>query len=1095
MAGRRNVLALAFRFFFMNSYPLFRPFWILSWAFAAVGAARAASPSRPNVVLIYADDIGYGDLSCYGAQKVKTPEIDKLAAEGIRFTDGHSPASTCTPSRYAMMTGQYAFRRKGGAGIASGEHGLILDPSKPSLPKMMQEAGYRCGVVGKWHLGLGKTPTNYNDAEIAPGPREVGFDYSWIIPATGDRVPCVYVENGRVVNYDPADPISLDYKVERGTPESFLQGIPRIGGMKGGKAALWKDDEMAMTLAARGCDFIELKKEKPFFLFLSTHGIHAPRVPHAKFTGKSECGVRGDAIVEFDWTVGQILACLERNKLDENTLVILTSDNGGALSEGTGVVRPAGMKSVEEENNGHTFNGVLRGGKGLVYEGGTRLPFITRWKGRIRPGVSHALVGQIDLFASLASLLGQELGADAAPDSQSVLPALLGTSPEGRGELVAQDNNGVALALRSGKWKFIPGGVKAPHAEDTKPGAPRADGLTKAELYDLSTDLGERTNLAAQYPDFTVELAQRLEAIKQGKPTKVAAVQAPAAVAAPVEPAKPAPVPLPPAVSRTLLVGGDFIHLPLMQRASLKDPGAYQFSVEVGGKALRIMHVQFPAPGAAPDFHYSADVREFKGQTVTLKYLSHDAGVLDRLKLSDEEMRDPQAYSGPHRPRFHFSPRIGWMNDINGSYYQDGLYHMFYQANPATTAWSTGFDMHWGHSVSKDLVHWEEWPMALFPDHTGRVFSGTGLVVSKPVPGLLTAAQVPAPVLFFTATNPFSQHLATTYDGGRSWKRFAGNPVIPRMGGDDRDPKVVWHEESGHYVMIVYVGGKGYVILRSLDLVKWEETSVLPGWFECPEFFPYKSPTTGEKLWILLGAYSTPKGAPVPFSSKAAYMLGRFDGKTFSPVGPGRQAHLGPNFYASLIFMNAPGDKPMMVGWTRGTRFPGEPFNQCASVPLHMEMRAINGLDTLCFQPVDELNALRGAPMLKLGSMTAVDAAPTLSTLPRDVELDVVVKFKPQGEPFTVGIRNNEFRYDPASRQLLHRKGGKDGVTTELHPDGSLTARFLIDRGVMEAFWNGGEAAYCGSSLHTETGPGFAVTGDVTIQELTIYPMKDIWKK
>src|SRR5262245_35387221 len=190
--------------------------------------------AKPNIVVIYADDIGYGDFGCYGATKVRTPNVDRLAAEGLRFTDAHSAASVCTPSRYALMTGEYAFRKRG-TGIASGLQGLLIEPGRTTVASLLKNAGYMNGVVGKWHLGLGASPTDYN-GEIKPGPLELGFDYSWIIPATGDRVPCVWVENHRVVNLDPADPIKLNYSVQRGDPESFVAGIPRIGSQTGGQA-------------------------------------------------------------------------------------------------------------------------------------------------------------------------------------------------------------------------------------------------------------------------------------------------------------------------------------------------------------------------------------------------------------------------------------------------------------------------------------------------------------------------------------------------------------------------------------------------------------------------------------------------------------------------------------------------------------------------------------------------------------------------------------------------------------------------------------------------------------------------------------------
>lgn len=474
---------------------MFRSTLSLAALLGACFAPAALAADKPNIVLIYADDIGYGDLSCYGATKVKTPNCDRLAAGGVRFTDGHSVASVCTPSRYSMMTGEYAFRKKG-TGIASGVHGLLIDTDRTTLPSLLQKAGYRTGVVGKWHLGLGTTPTNYNEA-LKPGPREVGFDYAWILPATGDRVPCVWVENDRVVNLDPKDPIKLDYTVKRGDKESFVGGIPRIGGQTGGTAALWKDNEMSFVIAEKSCDFVEKNKDKPFFLFTATHNIHVPRVPNAKFKGKSDCGVRGDTIVEFDWMVGQVLEKLDKLGLAENTLVVLTSDNGG-VNDDNGPDKVHGIGDPDA-TNGHKPNGVLRGTKGTVYEGGTRVPFIVRWPAKVKPGTSDALMSQMDLLASLAALTGQAVPKGQAPDSENHLEALLGAKKTGREYLVAQSNGGAPFGFRHGNWKLVPGGPKAKEAGPA--------------LFDLATDLGEAKNVAAANPDRVVAMRAKLAEI------------------------------------------------------------------------------------------------------------------------------------------------------------------------------------------------------------------------------------------------------------------------------------------------------------------------------------------------------------------------------------------------------------------------------------------------------------------------------------------------------------------------------------------------------------------------------------------------------
>jgi arylsulfatase A-like enzyme len=284
---------------------------------------------KPNVVIIYIDDLGYGDVSCYGATKVSTPNIDNLAATGIRFTNGHSSSATCTPSRFSMLTGGYAFRQEG-TGIAPGDAAMIINTETRTLADIFSEAGYKTGVVGKWHLGLGGEGGPDWNGFITPGPQDIGFDYSFLIPATGDRVPCVYTENGRVLGLDPTDPIQVSFKEKIGNeptglenPEllkmhpshghnnTIINGISRIGFMTGGNSARWVDEYMADAISQKALDFIEKNKEIPFFLYYSTHDIHVPRVPHPRFVGKSGMGPRGDAILEVDWAVGEIMKKLE----------------------------------------------------------------------------------------------------------------------------------------------------------------------------------------------------------------------------------------------------------------------------------------------------------------------------------------------------------------------------------------------------------------------------------------------------------------------------------------------------------------------------------------------------------------------------------------------------------------------------------------------------------------------------------------------------------------------------------------------------------------------------------------------------------------
>ncbi len=509
----------------MESHSLSRRTFMKSLGLAAAAAVvpvklRAAGAKRPNVVVIYADDLGYGDVGCYGATKVKTPNIDRLASQGVRFTHAHSPSATCTPSRYAMLTGEYAWRRKG-TGIARGNARMIIEPGRATLPSLMQKAGYTTGVVGKWHLGLGAHGQEIDwNGEIKPGPLDIGFDYSFLIPATGDRVPCVYVENRRVVGLDPSDPIEVSFgkpvgdeptgkahpellkmHPSHGHNQTIVNGISRIGYMSGGKAARWVDEDMADVITAKATDFIEKNQDEPFFLYFSTHDIHVPRVPHSRFVGKSGLGPRGDAIVQLDWCTGEILKALDRLKLADDTLVIFTSDNGPVVDDGY-------KDDAVEKLSGHTPSGPLRGGKYSAFDAGTRVPFIVRWPGKVKPGQSDALLCQIDLMASFASLTGQTLAHEDAPDSFDVLDALLGKTPVGRDHLIEHAR---ALSLIKGDWKYITPnkGAKINRNVNIELGND-----PKPQLYNLKEDLGERHNLAEKHPERVAELAALLARLK-----------------------------------------------------------------------------------------------------------------------------------------------------------------------------------------------------------------------------------------------------------------------------------------------------------------------------------------------------------------------------------------------------------------------------------------------------------------------------------------------------------------------------------------------------------------------------------------------------
>lgn len=477
------------------------------------------STKKPNIIFIYVDDLGYGDLGAYGATAVKTPYVDSLANNGLKFTDAHCSASTCTPSRFALLTGSYAFRNN--AAILPGDAPLIINPEQETIADMLKKAGYATGVVGKWHLGLGSGKPDWN-GEIKPGPLEIGFDYSFLIPATPDRVPTVFVENHRVVNLDPKDPIKINYdkrigndpiglddeealKMRADTQHSgtVVNGISRIGFMSGGHSAYWKDEEFPNVLTAKATDFITQHKDEPFFLYFSLADIHVPRAPNKKFVGATDMGPRGDDIVQMDWMTGEIMKKLKALNIDKNTLIIFSSDNGPVLDDGY-----ADLAATNIGN--HKPAGDFKGGKYSAYEGGTRVPTIAYWPGKIAAGVSDALISQVDFFASLAKLVGVEINdPTTAPDSFELLDVLLGKSKKGREQMIEE---AFTMSLRMGNWKYI-----APQTKPTPSWLANKDvasGLQKTpQLYNLNKDPKEDNNLANKYPERVAQMAKNLSII------------------------------------------------------------------------------------------------------------------------------------------------------------------------------------------------------------------------------------------------------------------------------------------------------------------------------------------------------------------------------------------------------------------------------------------------------------------------------------------------------------------------------------------------------------------------------------------------------
>ena len=451
----------------------------------AIVNTQRVEAARPNIVVIFADDLGYGDVGCYGADRIKTPNIDRLASQGMRFTDAHSAASLCSPSRYGLLTGQAPWR------LHKRGNGFRLRPGRTSLAEFLGTAGYKSAAVGKWHLGYSK---DWNKLPIT-GPLEVGFDYHFGVPSNHNDSTRAFIENHDLVGRRPGE----EYKIVKG--RDFPEGLaePRV------------EDMVDSTLTEKATAFIRRNATQPFFLYFTPCAPHTHVTPKAEFRGTSRAGLFGDHIQELDSHVGTVLNTLDELKLTDNTLVIFTSDNGSTpkdfkgtqgvllnLADDSGNIRQK-FKSAKADAKkmGHITNGKWRDGKGYSYEGGHRIPFIARWPNKIAAGsLSDATIILTDLFATAADIIDHELPHDAAEDSFSLLPVLLGDATqvaEREHVFILGNGKDSAVAVRSGKWKLI-----------VRYGADKQRGN---ELYDLSQDPAETTNLASKEPEVAGRLA------------------------------------------------------------------------------------------------------------------------------------------------------------------------------------------------------------------------------------------------------------------------------------------------------------------------------------------------------------------------------------------------------------------------------------------------------------------------------------------------------------------------------------------------------------------------------------------------------------
>ena len=485
-------------------------------------ATNGTASDKPNIVLINADDLGYGDLGCYGATKVKTPNIDRLSQQGRTFTDAHSASAVCTPSRYALLTGQYPFRKGNLWKPVFLKNPLVIDPQQLTIGKLMQEEGYSTACIGKWHLGFGvEQPTDWNKP-LKPGPLELGFDHYFGVPVVNSHPPFVYVEDHQVVGLTPDDPFVYG-KMAKTREYPAKRKLDEIGGAEAAHA-LYEDEKVGTTLKEKAVKWITRQKDKPFFLYFATTNIHHPFTPAPQFQGTSECGRYGDFIHELDWIVGEVLAALDEMDIADNTLVIFTSDNGGMLN----------MGGQDAWKAGHRMNSDLLGFKFDAWEGGHRIPFIARWPGKIPAGTtSDQLISNVDVLATLAELAGRKLKPTEGPDSFSILPALTETlQSQIRDHLVLHPASEKHVTLRKGEWVYISeqgnGGFNSKILGENQYGGPAAHALTHqvnsditdnkirpdappAQLYNLNADRSQAKNLYREQSEIVEQMQTFLD--------------------------------------------------------------------------------------------------------------------------------------------------------------------------------------------------------------------------------------------------------------------------------------------------------------------------------------------------------------------------------------------------------------------------------------------------------------------------------------------------------------------------------------------------------------------------------------------------------
>ena len=502
-------------------------FWLtmrsLLFLLAFIIAASAGAATPPNIIYILCDDLGYCDVAVLNPEgKIKTPHMDRLAKGGMIFTDAHSGSAVCTPTRYGVMTGRYAWRSKLKSGVLGGLSPRLIEPGRETVASFLKQNGYHTACIGKWHLGMDwarpdSKPVNEFSIEsreqvwnvdyakpITNGPNAVGFDYYFGISASLDMVPYTYIENDHVTALPTEDKEFLLYEGREG--RTCRKGLTAPG---------FHTSQVLPMLTEKALDYIsaratDAKAGRPFFLYLPLNSPHTPIAPTADWQGKSGISGYADFVMQTDATVGSVLHALDKHGIAENTLVIMTSDNACSPS----------ADFAELKQHGHNPSHVFRGNKADIYEGGHRVPFLVRWPAVVKPGGrSDQVICLTDLFATSADILGKKLADTAAEDSVSFLPALKGEDSSPLREATVHHSINGSFSIRQGKWKLElcagSGGWS-----DPRPGSPGEQGLPDTQLYDLSADIGEQKNLQAEHPEIVSKLTALLEKyVEEGRST------------------------------------------------------------------------------------------------------------------------------------------------------------------------------------------------------------------------------------------------------------------------------------------------------------------------------------------------------------------------------------------------------------------------------------------------------------------------------------------------------------------------------------------------------------------------------------------------